>query len=149
VASDASSAWPALRLGDRHAEHGDTASTPQGIGTLGSRSLAVGGAALVRATTKVRDKARRIAAHILEAAPEDVVLAEGRYQVKGAPDTALTLNQIARRAYSGGLPDDIDPGLEATDFFRPPSWSTHSAPTSQWSRSIPRPVSFACATISQ
>ena len=101
-------------------KHGDTANTPMGMGTMGSRTIAVGGAALVRATAKVRDKARRVAAHILEAATEDIVLHEGRYQVKGAPDTALTLGQIAKRAYSDDLPDDIDPGLEATDFFRPP-----------------------------
>ena len=99
--------------------HGDTATTPMGVGTMGSRALAVGGTALFRATGKVRDKARRIAAHILEAAEEDVVLLDGRYQVRGAPDHSLDLGAIASRAYSVDLPDDIDSGLEATDFFRP------------------------------
>lgn len=99
---------------------GDTATTPMGNGTMGSRSLAVGGGALVRAITQVRNKARQIAAHMLEAAVDDVTLEEGRYQVKGAPDSSLTLAQIAERAYTDDLPDDIDPGLESTDFFKPP-----------------------------
>jgi carbon-monoxide dehydrogenase large subunit len=98
---------------------GDTATTPMGIGTMGSRSLAVGGGALMRAAEKIRDKARTIAAHILEANVEDVELLEGRYQVRGAPDSALTLAEIAKRAYSSKLPPEIDTGLEATDFFRP------------------------------
>ncbi|WP_448539356.1 xanthine dehydrogenase family protein molybdopterin-binding subunit [Roseiflexus sp.] len=100
---------------------GDTAMTPMGNGTMGSRSLAVGGGALVRAIARVREKARRIAAHMLEAALDDVVFEEGRYHVKGSPDSGLTLAQIAERAYSDDLPDDVDPGLEATDFFKPPA----------------------------
>ncbi|MEN9937111.1 MAG: hypothetical protein RLZZ387_3690 [Chloroflexota bacterium] len=99
---------------------GDTATTPMGNGTMGSRSLAVGGGALVRAVEQVRDKARRIAAHLLEASPDDVVLEEGKYQVKGAPDSGLTLGQVAKRAYSDKLPDDVTPGLESTDYFKPP-----------------------------
>jgi carbon-monoxide dehydrogenase large subunit len=102
-------------------KYGDTGNTPMGQGTMGSRSIAVGGAALVRAITKVRDKARQIAAHMLEAAAEDVVLEAGRYQVKGVPGTGLTLAQVADRAYSDKLPDEIDPGLEASDFFKPPA----------------------------
>ncbi len=100
--------------------HGDTATTPMGVGTMGSRSLAVGGAALVRAVEKVREKARRIAAQLLEANAEDIVLEGGRYHVRGSPDSGVTLAQIARRAYSGRLPADIESGLEASDFFRPP-----------------------------
>jgi len=100
-------------------KHGDTAITPMGIGTMGSRSLAVGGAALMRAATKVREKARQIAAAMLEANVADIELHEGRYQVRGVPDRALTLAEIARRAYSNKLPPDIDPGLEAVDYFRP------------------------------
>jgi aerobic carbon-monoxide dehydrogenase large subunit len=99
---------------------GDTAATPMGNGTMGSRSLAVGGGALVRAVDQVRDKARHIAAHMLEAAPDDVVLEGGRYQVKGAPDSGLTLAQVAKKAYTDKLPDDIAPGLESTDYFKPP-----------------------------
>jgi carbon-monoxide dehydrogenase large subunit len=100
--------------------HGDTLNTPMGNGTGGSRSLAVGGSALLRAALKVQEKARRIAAHMLEAAPGDVVLEDGRYQVKGAPASALGLAQIAAKAYTDSLPDGVDPGLEATDFFKPP-----------------------------
>jgi carbon-monoxide dehydrogenase large subunit len=101
-------------------KHGDTSVTSFGMGTMGSRSLAVGGSAVYRAAGVVQDKARRIAAHMLEAAPEDVVLSEGRYQVKGTPEPSLTLMQIADRAYGGSLPDDMTPGLEATDYFKPP-----------------------------
>jgi len=68
----------------------------------------------------VQDKARRIAAHLLEAAPVDIAYTDGRYQVKGVPDRALGFAEIAARAYSGELPPDIDAGLEATEFFRPP-----------------------------
>ena len=100
--------------------HGDTLNTPMGNGTGGSRSLAVGGSAILQAALSVQDKARRIAAHMLEAAAEDVVLADGRYQVRGAPARALGLAEIAARAYADGLPDGIESGLEATAFFRPP-----------------------------
>jgi carbon-monoxide dehydrogenase large subunit len=91
-----------------------------GFGTGGSRSLALGGSAMLRATDKVQEKARRIAAHMLEAAFDDVVLADGKYQVKGVPTRSLTLAQIAGTAYSEGAPQGVDPGLEASDFFRPP-----------------------------
>jgi carbon-monoxide dehydrogenase large subunit len=67
----------------------------------------------------LRKKASAIAAHLLEAAPEDIVFEQGKYQVKGVPDRALTLNEIAEKAYTDSLPDEIDPGLEATGFFKP------------------------------
>jgi carbon-monoxide dehydrogenase large subunit len=100
--------------------HGDTAAIPQGNGTGGSRSLAVGGTAILNAALKVQEKARRVAAGMLEAAFEDVVLEGGRYQVKGSPGRRLALAEIAAVAYSEGLNKDIEHGLEATDFFRPP-----------------------------
>ncbi|MEZ4671879.1 MAG: molybdopterin cofactor-binding domain-containing protein [Anaerolineae bacterium] len=100
-------------------KYGDTASTPMGIGTYGSRGLAVGGMAVVQAAATVKAKAQQIAAHMLEAAVEDIVLEEGQYRVRGVPSTGLTLQEIADRAYSDNLPDDISSGLEATDFFRP------------------------------
>ena len=102
--------------------HGDTGSQPIGVGTFGSRSLAIGGSAIVRASEKVREKAIRIAAHMLEAAPGDIEFADGEYRVKGVPSRSLGLSEIAARAYSDNLPDDIDTGLEATDFFRPPDF---------------------------
>src|SRR6266566_9276780 len=101
--------------------HGDTLNTPMGNGTGGSRSLVVGGSAIMGAALKVQVKARRLAAHMLEAAPDDVVFTDGRYQVKGVPDKALTLEAIAPKAYGEGLPDGIESGLEATEFFRPPN----------------------------
>jgi carbon-monoxide dehydrogenase large subunit len=108
-----------VALSDVIVVHGDTARTPQGIGTFGSRGLAVGGSALVKALEPVKEKARRIAAHLLEAAPEDVVLHEGRYGVRGAPERSVTLREIAGAAYGGRIPNDLTPGLEAVEFFRP------------------------------
>ena len=99
--------------------HGDTASVPQGNGTMGSRSLVVGGGALLMAIERVREKARRVAAHLLEAAVDDIEFADGKYRVKGAPDRALTLAEIASAAYGGSLPAEIEPGLVATGFFSP------------------------------
>src|SRR6058998_273637 len=100
--------------------HGDTLNTPMGNGTGGSRSLAVGGTAILNATLKVQDKAKRLAAHLMEAAPEDIVVGDGGYRVRGVPDRVVTLGEIAAKAYGAGLPSGIDNGLEATDFFSPP-----------------------------
>ena len=100
--------------------HGDTAAVQMGNGTGGSRSLAVGGTAILNATMKVQEKARRIAASMLEAAFEDVVLESGRYHVKGAPAKALGLAEIAAMAHGDGLAKGLEHGLEASDFFRPP-----------------------------
>ncbi len=100
--------------------HGDTARTPPGIGTFGSRGLVVGGSALVRALESVKEKARRIAAHLLEAAPEDIQFRDGRFGVAGAADRSVTLKEIAAAAYGGQrLPTDISSGLESVEFFRP------------------------------
>jgi carbon-monoxide dehydrogenase large subunit len=99
--------------------HGDTLNTPQGNGTMGSRGLAVGGGAVVLALDKVRDRAQAIAAHLLEAAAEDIEVAEGSFRVKGVPDRGVTLTEIASAAYGGSLPAEFGAGLEATEFFRP------------------------------
>lgn len=99
--------------------HGDTGNTPQGNGTMGSRGLAVGGAALMISLNTIQEKAIRIAAHMLEAAVEDIEIENGTYRVKGVPEGGLTLADIADLAYSGDLPEEIDAGLETTDFFRP------------------------------
>ncbi|HLZ08057.1 MAG TPA: molybdopterin cofactor-binding domain-containing protein, partial [Chloroflexota bacterium] len=101
--------------------HGDTARTPQGIGTMGSRGMAVGGIALLRATRDVRLKAVKIAAHLLEASPEDIELVDGAFTVRGAPGRGKTLADIAVAAYDGSVPDEIGTGLESVDFYRPPS----------------------------
>ena len=100
--------------------HGDTATGPQGLGTYGSRSLSVGGEAIVKATQRVVDKAKRIVAHKLEAAPEDIELHDGKFSVAGSPDKGLTLAEIAGEAYIvDAMPADFEPGLEATAFYDP------------------------------
>jgi len=100
--------------------HGDTASNPQGNGTMGSRGMAVGGAAIMASSVKIREKAMAIAGHKLEVAPGDIEYdrESGGYRVKGSPDQSLSLKEIAAAAYSGGLPDDIEAGLSTTDFFK-------------------------------
>ncbi len=98
--------------------HGDTLGAPQGIGTFGSRSTALGGSAIHRAASEVREKARRIAAHLLEAGPADLVLEGGGFQVIGLPARRVTWAQIAEAAYRPQpLPAGGGPGLEATVFF--------------------------------
>jgi carbon-monoxide dehydrogenase large subunit len=101
--------------------HGDTGSGPFGWGTYGSRSLSVGGEAIVRASNKVQDKAKRICAALLEAAPEDIELVDGKFQVRGSPDKAMTMAEIAGAAHipPQELPADIEPGLDETSFYDP------------------------------
>ena len=101
--------------------HGDTDQGPYGWGTYGSRSLAVGGEAVGRAAVKVQEKAKRVCAALLEAAPEDIELTDGRFQVRGSPDKAMTMAEIAGAAHipPQELPTDIDPGLEETAFYDP------------------------------
>ena len=103
--------------------HGDTAEGPAfGYGTYGSRSLAVGGMAVLKATQRVREKARRIAAHLLEAAEEDVVFDQGHFSVKGSPEQRKTLGEVAFAAYGAGLPEGVELGLEAVAYFDPPNF---------------------------
>jgi carbon-monoxide dehydrogenase large subunit len=101
--------------------HGDTRSGPEGFGTFGSRSVALGGSALARVSAEVRDKGRRIAAKLLEAAPADVVGVTGGFHVAGSPDRRITWREIATAAYAPGhaLPAGDGPGLEATTYFQP------------------------------
>ncbi len=100
--------------------HGDTHGVPQAVGTFGSRSAALGGSALVVASERVLTKARRMAAHLLEASPEDVDLRDGGFSIAGAPDRRVTWVDLASAAYSTlNLPDGEEPGLEATAFFTP------------------------------
>ncbi|HYI19259.1 MAG TPA: xanthine dehydrogenase family protein molybdopterin-binding subunit, partial [Solirubrobacteraceae bacterium] len=100
--------------------HGDTGTGPFGLGTYGSRSLAVGGESIALATAKVVDKAKQIVAHQLEAAVEDIELAEGKFAVKGSPDKAMTIAEIAGAAYiPENLPEGMEPGLEETMFYDP------------------------------
>ncbi len=100
--------------------HGDTAESPMGVGTFGSRSAAVDGAATYQAAVKVRDKAAEIAAHLLEAAPEDIRFADGGAHVAGTPGRVVTWAEIADVAYRPHTgPEGLDAGLEAHAIFSP------------------------------
>jgi carbon-monoxide dehydrogenase large subunit len=112
--------------------HSDTAVAPYGLDTYGSRSLAVGGTAVYLATERVIDKARRIAAHQLEAAEEDVEFAGGSFSVKGSPDRSMPLAAVAFEAFTAhNLPDGLEPNLEASSHFDPTNFTfpfgTHMA----------------------
>ncbi|HET9489953.1 MAG TPA: xanthine dehydrogenase family protein molybdopterin-binding subunit [Methylomirabilota bacterium] len=99
--------------------HGDTRGAPVGFGTFGSRSTALGGSAVFRAATEVREKGRRIAANVLEASPADVVTVPGGFQVTGAPAKKVTWARVADAAYRGAhLAPGDEPGLDATAFFK-------------------------------
>jgi carbon-monoxide dehydrogenase large subunit len=101
--------------------HGDTARSPFGLGTYGSRSAAVGGAAIAKAVGKIIDKGRKIAGYLLEASEQDIEFAGGKFTV-GGTDHSMTFGEIAGAAYfpPDGFPLDIlEPGLEETAFFDP------------------------------
>ena len=99
--------------------HGDTLTIQEGGGTFGSRSAIMGGGALVMAIDRVIDKARRIAAHLMEAAAEDIVQTDGGLAVAGVPDKKASWRQIAAAAYGMNLPRGMEPGLHETAFFDP------------------------------
>ncbi len=104
--------------------HGDTANSPMGMGTYGSRSLAVGGSAMVRATEKIINKARKIAAHLMEAAEGDIELKDGRFAVAGT-DKSVAWGDVTLAAY---VPHnyplaDLEPGLEETAFYDPSNFT--------------------------
>ena len=104
--------------------HSDTAISPTGLDTYGSRSLAVGGVAIDMACDKIIDKARQIAAHHLEAAHEDLEFAQGTFNVRGTPEKALPLAAIAFEAFTAhNLPDGMEPNLEASVTYDPPNFS--------------------------
>jgi aerobic carbon-monoxide dehydrogenase large subunit len=100
---------------------GDTDATPFGLGAFASRQAVIGGGAVALATRAVRDKALRIAAHLLEAASADLEIADGTVSVRGVPGRSVTLAEVARVANleTNRLPPDVDPGLEATRFYDP------------------------------
>ena len=104
--------------------HGDTLYSPYGIGTFGSRSLAVGGIALQQSCVKVREKAQQLAAHLLECAPDDLEWADGTWRVKGSPERAKTIQELAGAAWAANsLPEGMEPNLDATTFFDPPNFT--------------------------
>jgi carbon-monoxide dehydrogenase large subunit len=104
--------------------HGDTANTPMGMGTYGSRSLAVGGSAIVRATEKIIAKAKKIAAHLLEASEADIELKDGQFTVAGT-DKSVAWGDVTLAAYvPHNYPlEDLEPGLEETAFYDPSNFT--------------------------
>jgi carbon-monoxide dehydrogenase large subunit len=104
-------------------QSGDTAAAPYGMGTRGSRGGVVSASAALGAARVLKDKLLRIAAHLLEAPRDDLVLAGGRVHVRGAPVSGLTVAQLAQKAYLAPteLPPGMEPGLEATHAYDPPA----------------------------
>jgi carbon-monoxide dehydrogenase large subunit len=104
--------------------HGDSARTPMGWGTYGSRSTAVGGSAAALAAIKVREKARKLAAHMLEANESDIEFENGELYVRGARARSTTIQAVALQAYlAWNLPQGMDPGLEESSFYDPPNFT--------------------------
>ncbi|MCD1626340.1 MAG: xanthine dehydrogenase family protein molybdopterin-binding subunit [Paracoccaceae bacterium] len=104
--------------------HGDTAKGPMGMGTYGSRSLAVGGSAMVRATEKIINKAKKIAAHLMEASDADIEIKDGKFHVAGT-DKSVAWGDVTLAAYvPHNYPlEDIEPGLEETAFYDPSNFT--------------------------
>jgi carbon-monoxide dehydrogenase large subunit len=100
-------------------EEGDTDTAPYGLGTYASRSTPVAGAAIATAARRVREKARKIAAHLLEVGEGDVEWKDYKFQVKGVPSKAVTMKAVAFAAYTNPGPNE--PGLEATNYYDPPN----------------------------
>jgi len=100
--------------------HGDTGAIPFGMGTYGSRSASVGGTAIQMSLDKIKEKGKRIAAHLLEASPKDMEYANGQFQVKGVPSKAVPFGAVALTAYiPHNYPEGLEPGLEETSFYDP------------------------------
>ena len=103
--------------------HGDTDNTPMGWGTYGSRTTAVGAGALQLGLTKIKEKARVLAAHLLEAAEEDIDYADGQFFVRGSPDRSQSIQNLALMAnVAWNMPAGMEPGLEASAFYDPPNF---------------------------
>ncbi|MBZ0299319.1 MAG: molybdopterin-dependent oxidoreductase [Anaerolineae bacterium] len=111
-----------MPMSDVIVQHSDTLGTPFGYGTYGSRSTAVGTVAVHRSLQRIKDKAKLIGAHMLEAAPEDVVYEDGKVHVKGSPDQAKTIQEIAgAAALAYDLPAGVEPFLDDTSYYDPPN----------------------------
>ncbi|MBA2488223.1 MAG: carbon-monoxide dehydrogenase large subunit [Chloroflexi bacterium] len=107
-------------VADIKIEYGDTDTAPYGLGTYASRSTPVAGAATAMASRKIREKARHLAAHLLEANPDDLEWTNGKFSVKGSPDRSKTIQEIAFAAYTNH-PQGMEAGLEAVDYYDPPN----------------------------
>ena len=111
-------------IDDVEVVHGDTGRVPFGMGTYGSRSAAVGGSAVFMSLQKIKQKAKKIAAHLLEAAEEDLEFAAGKFFVRGSPERAKSFPEISLAAYlAHSLPPELEPGLEETTFFDPSNFT--------------------------
>lgn len=106
--------------------HGDTAMVPFGMGTYGSRTTPVAGSSIAIACDKVLEKARKIAAHLLEAGERDIEYEKGRFYVRDMPEKSKSFAEVAYASYAAGsseIPQGMEPGLEATVFFDPPNFT--------------------------
>lgn len=101
-------------------EYGDTDTAPYGLGTYGSRSTPTSGASASMASRKIKDKARKLAAHLLEASEDDLEWEPGKFSVKGSPDRFKTIQEISFAAYTN-FPLGMEMGLEAVDYYDPPN----------------------------
>ncbi|MQA86039.1 MAG: carbon-monoxide dehydrogenase large subunit [Streptosporangiales bacterium] len=101
-------------------QYGDTDNTPYGLGTYASRSTPTAGAATAVVSRKLLDKGRKIAAHVLECSPDDLEWQSGRFVVKGTPEQAVTIQDVAFAAYTNH-PDDLEAGLEGVTYYDPPN----------------------------
>jgi carbon-monoxide dehydrogenase large subunit len=109
-----------IPMDDVEIVHGDTGSVPFGMGTYGSRSASVGGTAILMSLNKVKEKGKKIAAHLLEASPNDMEYVDGQFTVKGSPQKAVPFGQVALVAYvPHNYPEGLEPGLEETSFYDP------------------------------
>ena len=116
--------------------HGDTGRVPFGMGTYGSRSASVGGTAIVMSLDKIKEKGKKIAAHLLEANPKDMEYVGGNFVVKGSPQKAIPFGQVALTAYvPHNYPEGLEPGPRGDELLRSrPTSASPSAPTPAWSR---------------
>jgi len=109
-----------IPVADITVEEGDTDTAPYGLGTYASRSTPVAGAATSMASRKIREKARKIAGHLLEVNEEDLEWEPGKFYVKGAPSKSKTIQEIAFAAYTD-IPPGLEAGLEAVHYYDPPN----------------------------
>ncbi|WP_025411185.1 molybdopterin cofactor-binding domain-containing protein [Gemmatirosa kalamazoonensis] len=113
-----------IGVDDVEVVHGDTGRVQFGMGSYGSRSGPVGGTAVALSVDKIIDKGRKLAAHLLEAAPEDVEFTDGKFGVRGAPGRAKSLAEISLAAHlAHSMPDGMEPGLEATTYWDPSNFT--------------------------